>query len=154
VNRHHDQGKSYKITFTWGWLTGSEVQSIRWEHGSIQVGMAVSRQSWEFYIFIQRLLVEDWLPDNWGESLKPTPTMTHLFQPGHTYSIKATPPDGATPWSKNTRTITNTKIFWKIHVLGFVKGPIYIKLFLKETFGLMSTVWSVRLSTTQCGSDL
>jgi hypothetical protein len=26
----------------WGWLTGSEVQSIssRWEHGSIQAGMA------------------------------------------------------------------------------------------------------------------
>ena len=29
VNRHHDQGKSYKKpTFNWGWLTGSEVQSI------------------------------------------------------------------------------------------------------------------------------
>ena len=25
----------------------------------------------------------------------PTPTVTHLFQPGHTYSNKATPPDGA-----------------------------------------------------------
>jgi hypothetical protein len=34
VNRHHDQGKSYKkTTFNWGWLTGSEVQSI-----IIQVG--------------------------------------------------------------------------------------------------------------------
>lgn len=39
-------------------------------------------------------------------------------------------------------------------VHGFVKGPIYIKLFLKETFDLMSTVCSVRLSVTQCGSDL
>ena len=51
--------------------------------------MAASRQawcrrSWEFYVFIQRLLVEDWLPGNWGESLKPTPTVTHPFQPGHT----------------------------------------------------------------------
>jgi hypothetical protein len=31
----------------------------------------------------------------------PTPTVTHLFQPSHTYSNKATPPNGATPWSKN-----------------------------------------------------
>jgi hypothetical protein len=31
-----------KTTFNWGWLTGSEVQSITsgWEHGSIQAGMA------------------------------------------------------------------------------------------------------------------
>jgi hypothetical protein len=82
--------------------------SVHYHQGG---SMAVSRQawhtqSWEFYIFIQRLLVEDWLPGNWGESLKPTPTVTHLFQPGHTYSIKATPPDGATPWSKNIQTIT------------------------------------------------
>ena len=32
--------------------------------------------------------------------------MTHLFQPGHTYSNKATPSDGATPWSKDIQTIT------------------------------------------------
>ena len=36
----------------------------------------------------------------------PTPTVTHLLQPGHTYSNKATPPNGATPWSKNIQTIT------------------------------------------------
>ena len=36
--------------------------SSRWEHGSIQVG--IHRRSWEFYVFIQRLLVEDWLPGN------------------------------------------------------------------------------------------
>ena len=40
-----------------------------------------------------------------GES-KPTPTVTHLLQPGHTYSNKATLPNGATPWSKNIQTIT------------------------------------------------
>jgi hypothetical protein len=34
--------------------------------------------------------------------------MTHPFQPGHTYSNKATPPDGATPWSKDIQTITGT----------------------------------------------
>jgi len=37
VNRHHDQGNSYRTTFNWGWLTGSEVQSIiikagTWQH--------------------------------------------------------------------------------------------------------------------------
>ena len=36
----------------------------------------------------------------------PTPTVTHPFQPGHTYSNKATPPDGATPRSKDIQTIT------------------------------------------------
>jgi hypothetical protein len=36
----------------------------------------------------------------------PTPTVTHPFQPGHTYSNKATRPDGTTPWSKDIQTIT------------------------------------------------
>jgi hypothetical protein len=37
VNRHHDQGKSYKkTTFNWGWLTGSEVQSIIIKVGACQ----------------------------------------------------------------------------------------------------------------------
>ena len=36
----------------------------------------------------------------------PTPTVIHLFQPGHTYSNKATPLNVATPWSKNIQTIT------------------------------------------------
>ena len=75
---------------------------------------AWQRQSWKFYIFIQRLLVEDWLPGNCGENLKLTLTVTHLHKPGHTYSNKATPPNGATPWSKSIQTITstNTTRFW------------------------------------------
>jgi hypothetical protein len=32
--------------------------------------------------------------------------VTHPFQPGHTYSNKATPSDGATPWSKDIKIIT------------------------------------------------
>ena len=32
--------------------------------------------------------------------------MTLLLQPGHTYSNKATPPNAATPWSKNIQTMT------------------------------------------------
>jgi hypothetical protein len=35
-----------------------------------------------------------------------TSTVTHLLQPGYTYSNKATPPNDATPWSKNKQTIT------------------------------------------------
>jgi hypothetical protein len=35
-----------------------------------------------------------------------TPTVTHLLQPGHTYSNKATPPNVATPWSKNIQTMS------------------------------------------------
>ena len=35
----------------------------------------------------------------------PKTIVTHLLQPGHTYSNKATPSDGATPWSKDIQTI-------------------------------------------------
>ena len=71
-----------KTTFNWGWLTGSGHYH---QGGSMAVSrQAWRRQSWEIYVFIQRLLVEDWLPGNWGESLKPIPTVTHLFQQGHT----------------------------------------------------------------------
>ena len=38
--------------------------------------------------------------------------MTHPFQPGHTYSNKATPSDGATPWPKDIQTITESNL-WK-----------------------------------------
>jgi hypothetical protein len=81
--------------------------SVHYHQGRSMAASRLSwhRQNWEFYIFIQRLLVKDWLPGNWGESLKPTPTVTHLLQSGHTYSNKATPPNGATPWSKNIQTI-------------------------------------------------
>ena len=50
--------------------------------------------------------MEDRVPGNKGEDLIPTPTVTHPFQPGRTYSNKATPSDGATPWSKDIQTIT------------------------------------------------
>jgi hypothetical protein len=41
VKRHHDQGNSYK-NINWGWLIGSEVQSIIIVAGS----MVTSRQTW------------------------------------------------------------------------------------------------------------
>ena len=45
-----------KTTFTWGWLTGSEVQFI-----IIQAGMVQEELRVLFYIFICRLLGEYWL---------------------------------------------------------------------------------------------
>jgi len=36
--------------------------------------------------------------------------VTHPFQPGHTYSNKATLSDGATPWSKDIQTITRVEV--------------------------------------------
>jgi hypothetical protein len=49
-----------------------------------------------------------------------TPTVTHLLQPGHTYFNKATPPNGATPWSKNIQTITllSQQVDWPFWVLA------------------------------------
>jgi hypothetical protein len=44
-----------RATFNWGWLTGSEVQSIIIQAESRQ---AWCRKSFEFYIFIWRLLAE------------------------------------------------------------------------------------------------
>jgi hypothetical protein len=65
----------------WGWLTGSEVQSIIIISGS----MAASRQawhwrSWEFYTLFQRQTGEDWLFYA-GHSFKAHP---HFLQ-GHTF---------------------------------------------------------------------
>ena len=41
----------------------------------------------------------------WRRVLKPTTTVTHLFQQEYTYSKKATPPNSATPWAKHIQTI-------------------------------------------------
>jgi hypothetical protein len=41
----------------------------------------------------------------------------HPFQPGHTYSNKATPSDGATPCSKDIQTITSFNQYKKIDII-------------------------------------
>jgi hypothetical protein len=48
-----------KTTFIWGWLTGSEVQSIIIKVGAWQYPGRHGTCRAEFYLFIQRLLVED-----------------------------------------------------------------------------------------------
>jgi hypothetical protein len=40
--------------------------------------------------------------------LKPTPTVAHLLQQGHTYSNMATPSNSATPWAEHIQTIAVT----------------------------------------------
>ena len=51
VNRHHDQGNSYRTALNLDWLTGSEVQSIikagKWQHaGRHGAGIAYSSTSY------------------------------------------------------------------------------------------------------------
>jgi hypothetical protein len=74
-----------RTTFNWGWLTGSEVQSIitkagAWQHpGRHGAGGAESstsssegcKQNTDFQAARMRVL-------------KPIPTVTHLLQQGHT----------------------------------------------------------------------
>jgi hypothetical protein len=65
-----------RTTFNWGWLTGSEVQSIiikagAWQHsGRHGAGGAESSTS---------------SSEGWMKALQPTPTVTHLLQQGHTF---------------------------------------------------------------------
>jgi hypothetical protein len=48
----------------------------------------------------RRKLAPTWLS-------KPSPTVTHFLQQGHTYSNKAIQPNSATPWAKHIQTTTN-----------------------------------------------
>jgi hypothetical protein len=91
-----------RTTFNRGWLTGSEVQSIiitagarqhpgRHDAGGAESSTSCSKGKQEKTV------------------LKTMPTVTHFFQQGHTYSNKAIPPNGATPWAKRIQTTTHVK---------------------------------------------
>jgi hypothetical protein len=57
-----------------------------------------------------------WLPT--GESIKATPTVTNVHQPGHTYYNKPSPPNAANPWPKNIQAITPLmKVSFKVEWL-------------------------------------
>ena len=48
---------------------------------------------------------------------KPTPTMTHLLQQGHTHSNRVTP-NSATSWAKHVQTITVCLAYWSYDPRG------------------------------------
>jgi hypothetical protein len=92
VNRHHDQGKSYKKQHLIG--AGLQVQrfsplSSRWEHGSIQAGMAQEELR---VLCLHPKAASGRLTSRqlgWGcythtHSDTPIPTRSYLFQQGHT----------------------------------------------------------------------
>jgi hypothetical protein len=94
-----------RTRFIWGWLTGSEIQSIikagAWQHlgrhgaGGAESSTSCSEGKQEktgFQAAKRRVL-------------KPTPTMAH-FQQSHICSNKATPLKSATPWAKHIQTTT------------------------------------------------
>ena len=93
MNRHHDQGKSYKGQHLIG--AGLQVQrfsplSSRWEHGSIQAGMAQEELR---VLCLHPKAASGRLTSRqlgWGSyththSDTPIPTRSHLFQQGHTF---------------------------------------------------------------------
>jgi hypothetical protein len=92
VKRHHDQGKSYKKQHLIG--AGLQVQRLsslsRWEHGSIQAGMAQEELR---VLYLHPKAASGRLTSRklgWGSythshSDTPFPTRSHLFQQGHSF---------------------------------------------------------------------
>jgi hypothetical protein len=103
VKRNHDQGSTYKAKQ----LIGAGLQFQKFSPLIMAGNMEAYRQTWclrsrKFYILIWRQLWGDWIP-HWAEleyicvTSKPTCTVTHFPQQGHSYSNKATSPTSATP---------------------------------------------------------
>jgi hypothetical protein len=97
-----------KVTLTGQHLIGAGLQvqrfsplSSRWEHGSTQAGMA--QEELRVRSSEGKQEKTGFQPAR-GSVSKPTPTVRHFLQQGHTYSSKATPPNSATPWVKHIQT--------------------------------------------------
>ena len=97
-----------RTTFNWGWLTGSDVQSIiikvgAWQHpGRHGAGGTKSSTSSS----------EDCKQNTGFQAarttvLKPTPTVAPLLQKGHTYSNRAIPYNSASPCAEHIQTTTH-----------------------------------------------
>ena len=107
MNRHHGQGNSYK-----GHLIRAGLQvrrfsplSSRQEQGSIQAGLELE----ELRVTLKGNQEQTNLHMVRRRLSKPTYTLTHFLQQGHTYTNKATPPSSATPWVKHIQTTTHSK---------------------------------------------
>jgi hypothetical protein len=79
----------------------------------------------------------------------PTPTVTRLLQPGHTYSNKATPPHGATPWSKNKQTITPTELVLLILHLRVLFGFAHLTE-VQKLLWFSYDLFSSQISLAKC----
>ena len=95
-----------KTALNWGWLTGSEVQSIiikvgTWQHsGRHGAGVADSSTPSSKVCYHNTFFKAARMT-----FLKPIPTVTHLLQQEHTYSNRTVPTNSATPWAKHIQTI-------------------------------------------------
>jgi hypothetical protein len=156
VNRHHDQGKSYKKHLIGA---GLQVQrfsplSSRWEHGSIQAGMVQAE------LRVLRLhpkaasgrLTSRQL--GWGSyththSDTPIPTRSHLFQQGHTFRWCHSLVQGyitITQGKGHTVRIS----WWQDHQVagGYVTSPVRNRVMTREMLVFSS------LSPLLCSQEL
>jgi hypothetical protein len=96
-----------RTTFNWGWLRDLEFQSIiikavTWQNpGRLGVGETES-----FTSCSEGKQEETGFQGTRMRVLKPTATITHFLQQGHSYSNKALAPNSASPWTKHIQTIT------------------------------------------------
>ena len=103
-----------KTALNWGWLTGSEVQSIiikvgTWQHsGRHGTGVAESSTPSSKVCYHNTCFKAARM-----KFLKPIPTVTHLLQQNHTYSNRTIPAISATPWAKH---IQNIKKSHPLHI--------------------------------------
>jgi hypothetical protein len=91
-----------KITFNWGWLTGSEINPVssRWEHDSIQAGMMQEELR---FLHLHLKVSFIWKTDIQAARMR---VLQNVVQQGHIYSNRATSSNNSTPWAKNIQTIT------------------------------------------------
>ena len=100
MNRHHDQGNSYKGQH----LIGAALQfqgSVHYHHArihwSIQADMVLEKELRILHLDLKAARKKTVFQASRRGVSNPTPTMTHFLQQGHTYSNEATPPNSATP---------------------------------------------------------
>jgi hypothetical protein len=149
AQRHHDQGNSYKGQHLIGLayrFRGSGHYYHGRKHGSIQASMVLEK----FYILIQRQTEEDcpfrWLGGSFllhriepeHRTSRPTQTVTHFLQQGHTFLNKAIPPISATPWVKHIQTTTG--VFFSFLFFSFLFFSFLFFSFLFFSF-LFVVLW-------------
>jgi len=96
-----------RTTLNWGWLPGSEVQSIIIKAGIRQCsgrhGAGGAENSTSSSDCSQEKTSSQAAR---MRVLEPMPTVTHFLQQHRTHSNKALPPNSVTPWAKHIQTIT------------------------------------------------